>query len=70
MIKNGDIVTLHFKGSSVENVKVLNMPRGEGDLLQLEFEGEVIAINPYSPHFKQLALQIKRRVNHEDRDRN
>ena len=34
------------------DVIVLNTPRGEGDLTQLQlFDGSVIAINVYSPNF-------------------
>ena len=58
-IKNGDIVMAIWADDSSLMVKVLNIPRGSGDLLQVEEidSGKVRAINANCPDFRQLVKE-------------
>jgi hypothetical protein len=52
-IENGDIVTIKWQGGYPVEVTVLNMPRREGDLLQVKYseDGVVQAFSPSRTDF-------------------
>ncbi len=60
-IKQGDIVFACWTDGYEVEVKVLSMPRGEGDLLQIEEvkTGKVRAMNANCPTFEMLVKESK-----------
>ena len=54
-IETGDIVDVHWVNGFDSESEVLNLPRGEGDLIHVKHkDGRVEAINPYGKNFISL----------------
>ncbi len=64
-ITESDTVDVHYTSqrSNLSNATVLQLPRGEGDLMQIEHKGAVYAINPYHPSFLYLYKRPKEDTN-------
>ena len=58
-IENGDTVVIKWEGMLPEPVIVINMPRGEGDLLQVEYANGLV--QAFSPTRSDYVLEKRRK---------
>ena len=57
-IQVGDMVTIIWaNGEEWPNAKVLNRPRGAGDLWEFKVGGVTYAVNPYTPRLEYIKCE-------------